>query len=118
MQVWVVDDESGILQVIEAVLLNAGHEVRTFSNVASLDQMIASDRPDAPDLLLIDARLGGESGLETAERLRREVESFSHVVIMSGDSEVADTIPPTIKWLRKPFRLDQLLQLLDALDSA
>ncbi len=117
MRVWVVDDEPAILQVMETALNNAGHTVKTFANGARLRQTAVQGRSSLPDLMLIDAVLNGESGLEIAEMLQSDALPAVRMVIMSGDSEIAKQVPLSMQWLRKPFRLDQLLKLVDGRDA-
>lgn len=112
VRIWVVDDESGILQVIEAVLAGAGHVVHTFGSVAHLDQVISAAQTTPPDLVLMDAMVSGENGLVVAEKLQNFWGPGVRLVMMSGDSEMAKNVPETMGWLRKPFHLDELMRLV------
>lgn len=118
MRIWVVDDEAGILQVIEIFLKRAGHSVACFNSVDQLLRTIAHEGAAVPNLVLMDAMLSGQSGLEVLERLASEWEQLPPMVVMSGDGDVASRVPPTMHWLRKPFSLDELMRLIDRLNSA
>lgn len=117
LTIWVVDDELGILQVVEMVLTGYGHMVETFASSASLERKLALG-PAPPDLVLVDAMLSGQSGLALAARLEAVWSNQAPtIVIMSGDSEVCEQIPQAMRWLRKPFRLDQLTALVEEIRS-
>jgi DNA-binding response OmpR family regulator len=122
MRIWVVDDESGICQVIEAMLETAGHEVETFGTLGELYRRHAkSPSLDVglwPEVILMDAMLGGESGLYAAHQLQEQWGSVFRVVVMSGDADIRRMLPDGMFWLGKPFHLNELMQLMDRLGDA
>lgn len=118
MRIWVVDDEVGILQVMEILFKRAGHSVQCFNSVDQLFRTVSRAGAEVPNLVLIDAMLSGQSGIEVAEQLESEWGQLAAMVVMSGDGDVANRVPPTMHWLRKPFPLDELMRLVDRFNFA
>ncbi|GLV58414.1 hypothetical protein KDH_52470 [Dictyobacter sp. S3.2.2.5] len=86
----VVDDDEGIVEVVQIVLEGEGYVVRTATNKDDL-QNIADD---LPDLILLDVLLSGDDGREICRKLKGD-EATKHIpVIMlsahSDASKVAD----------------------------
>jgi CheY-like chemotaxis protein len=67
-----------------------------------------------PQLFLIDYRLPGMNGLELYDHLRAQAE-FSRVpaILMSANAPVQELRKRDLYYLRKPFELEELLQLID-----
>lgn len=105
----VVDDDEGIVEVVQIVLEGEGYVVRTATNKDDL-QNIAND---LPDLILLDVLLSGDDGRDICRKLKSD-ESTKHVpVIMlsahSDASKVADA-GGADDFLEKPFDVDVLIE--------
>ena len=72
--------------------------------------MIAATR-HRPDLMIVDARLGGGSGVSAVEEILR-AGPLAHVFI-SGDAETVRVRKPDAVVVRKPFREAELARAID-----
>jgi two-component system, NtrC family, response regulator HydG len=113
-RVLVVDDDRAILTLIGSVALAEGFEVATTVDGAEVLQQLTT-RP--ADLVLVDLRMPGVTGLEVLRAIR-EVKARCRVVLMSGhatiDSAVMAVKLGAMDYLTKPFDLQRLRQLLSA----
>ncbi len=67
LRVWLVDDDASIRWVLERALRNGGMLPRTFD---AAEPALTALRSDAPDVLITDIRMSGQSGLELLKRIR------------------------------------------------
>jgi two-component system KDP operon response regulator KdpE len=102
-RILVVDDEPEILGILQEALSDAGYEVVTASNAIEAEMLI--DDP-AVRLALIDV---GMHGLRLARQALAAGKSF---ILMSGAPVVVE-MGEFGEVLRKPFKLSQLLRLVD-----
>ena len=88
LKVLIVDDNSDLVEMLSAVVVSLGHDVRT-----------ASDGPDAvsaalafrPDVVLLDLGLPIMSGIDVARELRRQPDTASaHLVALTGWGQAED----------------------------
>jgi DNA-binding NtrC family response regulator len=111
----VVDDDRAILTLVGSVALGEGFDVATTIDGADALQQL-STRP--ADLVLVDLRMPGVTGLEVLKAIR-DVNPRSRVVLMSGhatiDSAVTAVKLGAMDYLTKPFDLQRLRQLLSAI---
>ena len=84
-RVLVVDDNEGIRQLVEMVLLNEGYEIAVASNGDEASEIAL--RLGAFDLLLTDELMPGMLGHELAQRLR-EREPKLKVLYFTGFSDL------------------------------
>jgi CheY-like chemotaxis protein len=113
--VLVIDDDPDLVAGLAKVLTAAGYVAQCCHDAHGA---IESVRRAAPDLIISDINLGGESGLQLCERLKRE-EGLGDVPLMflSG-AQMPDIIRRShevgaIYYLRKPFDHHVLLELID-----
>jgi CheY-like chemotaxis protein len=111
----VVDDEPGIVDVMIAVLEDAGHDASGANNGReALSKLEASQ----PDLLLLDLEMPVLDGAATLSAMKANPRLASvPVLMMSGitESMVKRRCRGYDAFLRKPFSLDDLLDTLDTL---
>jgi DNA-binding response OmpR family regulator len=111
--VLVVDDDTLIRTLMTAFLAKLGHRSTICPNGERASAALAdSQRSGSPvDLVVIDLRLGGMSGLDVCRRLRAEGIDAS-IVCMSGD--LGSTDPRVLEdagfdgTLAKPLSLEDL----------
>lgn len=88
-KILVVDDEPPILQFLEQVLREEGHEVCTTTSAEGALERIQNERYS---LILVDIKLPGMSGSELYNRVRQMARSLAHrVVFITGDLMSNDT---------------------------
>ncbi len=106
----VVDDEKNIRRTLRMVLEGAGFEVL---DAESAEEGLAL-LDDAIDLVILDVRLRGMSGLEALERIRARPETRKLPVLMiSGHASVAEAVSAVqtgaTDFFEKPLDRDRVL---------
>jgi len=110
----VVDDDRAILTLIGTIALAEGFDVATTTNGEDAMKRI---RQRPVDLVLLDLRMPGVTGLDVLRSIR-EISPRVKVVLMTGygtiDSAVEAVKLGAADYLTKPFDLPRLRQLLSA----
>jgi len=109
----VIDDESSVCWAIEKLGTKLGHEVRVASTAEQgLDLLHESQ----PDLMFLDVRLPGMSGLEALPKVK-QISPGTPVVLITafGDLEVAVEAvrQGTFDYLVKPFSIEDIQTVID-----
>ncbi|MBP7126411.1 HAMP domain-containing histidine kinase [Myxococcota bacterium] len=123
LRVLVVDDEAGIRMAVERALRtftirlpDVGAEFGlTFQEAASGEEALEAIRQSAPDILLLDYKMPGISGLDLMDRLRADGIDILTIVITayaSLETAVAATKRGGFDFLAKPFAPDELKSVL------
>ena len=111
-RVLVIDDVDEMRTLIRRALSASGYEVDV---AASLAQARALD-PAGYDAVLVDAGLGREQGADLIEALRSaNPAAAGRCLMMTGGA--TDAIPDGVARLTKPFKIDQLLDAVRALQQ-
>jgi two-component system response regulator TtrR len=107
-KVFVIDNDPAVLASLEAILADAGYDVRCFS---STQDFLVHYHPSQVGCLLVDLKVPGS---ELLERLQ-EAGSLLSVVIISGlvDSARQTGKAPAIPILIKPFEASTLLTMVE-----
>ena len=110
----VVDDDRAILTLIGTIALAEGFDVATTVNG---EDAMTQIRQRPVDLVLLDLRMPGVTGLDVLRSIR-EIGPRVKVVLMTGygtiDSAVEAVKLGAVDYLTKPFDLPRLRQLLAA----
>lgn len=112
-KVWVMDDDSGILEVIKIVLDEEGYTTTMIKNEKELkDQLIHS----FPDILLLDVLMSGMDGREISKSLKQS-DKTKHIpiIIMSADTDIETKTEEALAndFLPKPFDIVKLIQKVE-----
>ena len=110
-KVMVVDDAYSELQVMEAILRAAGHQVISYIDGEQLEDKIIAEQPD---VVLLDIVMPKRSGYEILRGLRRDERTkHTRVVVVSSKNQESDRVwglrQGADDYLTKPFSADQLL---------
>ena len=113
LAILLIDDDEDFALSLALVLEDEGHVVGVTHSIGAC---VARYRERPYDLVMIDARLRGESGLDCYEQLRA-INGDVQAVMMTGYS-VEDVLSRALeagvrKVLRKPFSEDELLRTLE-----
>src|SRR5579885_3686315 len=112
LSVWLVDDDVSIRWVLERALRNAGMLPRSFE--AAEPAMMAL-RHDAPDVLITDIRMPGQSGLSLLRKIR-DARPALPVIVMTAHSDLGSAVSAyeggAFEYLPKPFDIDQAVALV------
>jgi PAS domain S-box-containing protein len=109
-KILVVDDELAILQFLERVLTDEGHEVETVDNADDALERIENKRYR---LILMDIKMPGMGGIELYKRIQKIAHSLTRrVVFITGDVMGGDTKEFLAKvkahYITKPFDTEQI----------
>ncbi|MBE7549581.1 MAG: response regulator [Anaerolineales bacterium] len=113
----VVDDEEGILTVLNRILelLMPGYDISTATNGLTAWQQL---QQRSFDLLLTDQYMPGMTGLELAQQVRDKLPELP-IVLMSGitDGHIEAEAQKLglVGFLSKPFSVHQLRELLESI---
>lgn len=109
--VLLVDDAPNNLRVIHDSLLNYGYDIRVATDgFAALESV----RRQAPDIIVLDARMPGIDGFETCRRLKQNLETREiPVIFMTGLSETQHIVQGFqvggVDYVTKPVVIEELL---------
>ncbi len=110
-KILVVDDDVGVLEMVQIALEGEGYRVQTSLNGACFQHM----HGDLPDLILLDILLSGEDGRELCRQLKND-EKTRHipVILFSAHFSGRNTTPLSgaDAFLPKPFHLVELRDLV------
>lgn len=111
-KILVVDDDEGILEVVQIVLEGEGYLVQTSLNSECLQDIDV----DLPALILLDVLLSGEDGREICKQLKSNAKTAHVPIVMlsahSDAGKVADTSGAD-DFLEKPFDVDMLIDIVE-----
>jgi CheY-like chemotaxis protein len=110
----VVDDEHDILLTVELVLMTEGYRVIKASNGSEALARLAEMRPD---LILMDVMMPVLSGLDALKKIRldKEYKTIPVVLMSAIQPRVAQKEYNWNGFLRKPFEIDPLLDVIERL---
>lgn len=110
----IVDDDPQLRQSFEKLLSQEGHVVRAASSGEAALTIVGSI--ERLDLLIMDVRLPGMSGLDTFQAVRR-IEPKLPVIIMTAFGTTETAIEATkmgaFDYVLKPFNIPEILVLID-----
>jgi signal transduction histidine kinase len=108
--VMIVDDNPTNLRLLEDMLLQQGHEVRSFP-LGRLALAAATQRP--PDLILLDITMPEMNGFEVCERLKADKKLGEiPVIFLSALNETEDKVRAFVSggvdYITKPFEFEEV----------
>ncbi|NUP13583.1 MAG: hypothetical protein HOW73_46705 [Polyangiaceae bacterium] len=105
----VVDDDTGILELLDMVFSARGAAVRSFARHA--DFMTAL-RSSAFDVAFLDASPYG-SGLQDALKSLKSAHPSLDLILISGASDPGISVSKLgVMWIRKPFEVDEVIDVV------
>jgi two-component system, NtrC family, nitrogen regulation response regulator GlnG len=112
LRIWLVDDDASIRWVLERALRNGGMQPRAFE---AAEPALMALRNDAPDVLVTDIRMPGQSGLELLKKIREARPSLP-VIVMTAHADLGNAVSAyesgAFEYLPKPFDIDQAVDLV------
>lgn len=103
----VVEDEFDVQQVVADVLRDEGYEVQVCGDGR---EALVSLRKQRPDLVVMDTMMPILSGPQVLEEMAKSTELKEVPVILMCETALPSSEPRLWRaFLRKPFRLEQLL---------
>ena len=116
--VLIVDDEACIAEELALGLTDGGLAVAVASSAARAQAALAAD--DRIGVVVTDIRMPGEDGLSLARRLvsNRPDSAAVETVVMTGHATIDDAVAAVrasaFDFIRKPFSLDQMTEVVRA----
>ncbi len=112
LRVWLIDDDASIRWVLERALRNDGMLPRTFDTAESA---LAALRADAPDVLITDVRMPGQSGIDLLQRVQASHADLP-VIVMTAHADLGTAVSAygsgAFEYLPKPFDIDHAVDLV------
>lgn len=110
-----IDDDASILADLAATLSGAGYTCHCCPDASAARVMAMSM---TPDLIISDINIGGHSGLELCEQLKREAGLAEVPVMFLSGAQIPDIIRRShaaggTYYVRKPCDPQVLLELVD-----
>lgn len=128
MNIALLEDNPPILDYLSTALEMHGHTVYKFTDSAPLLETIPTGEnasvPLPYDLAIIDLLLPGPiSGIETIQKIWQALAPYRLPMIVvtacsQKELEEARAIVPQVPFLRKPFKMRELTQLINQLQPA
>jgi CheY-like chemotaxis protein len=113
--VLVIDDEAEVLGEVASILTAEGYACQCCSTP---EAALESAAAQAPDLIISDINLSGQSGLELCERIKEDPALYDVPVMFLSGAQIPDIIRRShavggTYYLRKPFDPEVLIELVD-----
>jgi DNA-binding response OmpR family regulator len=111
-KILVADDDSGILDVLQIILEDAGYEVALTSDGSSVKLL----KKPLPDLVLLDLWMSGIDGRDICSYLKKQEETKNlPVIIFSANKDTAIIAKEcgADSYITKPFEMDEMLTLIE-----
>lgn len=107
------DDDRLILATLGRGLRDVGFDV---IEAVSGEEAVHLAKEKSPDLAILDVRMPGLSGIETAQRLRRETTVPFIFLSAYGDTDVVKqaAVEGALGYLLKPIDVPQMVPLIEA----
>jgi two-component system nitrogen regulation response regulator GlnG len=110
--VWIVDDDRSIRWVFEKALSREGISYSSFASAReALDALAAG----APQVLVSDIRMPGQSGIELLQQVKQRYPAVP-VIVMTAYSDLESAVAAfqggAYEYLPKPFDVDQAVELI------
>lgn len=110
-QIWVIDDDPGILEVVQIILSEEGYMVKIISDGDTLTERFENE---IPNLIFLDILMSGIDGRDISRKIKDDDKTKDvPVIIMSADMRVEEKTKEAKAdgYLRKPFNIEDLLML-------
>jgi two-component system, OmpR family, alkaline phosphatase synthesis response regulator PhoP len=116
-QIFAIDDEIDIQEIIKINLISEGYEVLTFS---SAEEALADIKNSIPDLIILDVMMQGIDGYEFCRQLRSSKEYRNiPIIFLSAKSEEFDKVLGLElggdDYITKPFSIKELKSRVKAI---
>jgi DNA-binding NtrC family response regulator len=114
-RVLVIDDDPQILELIQIILEDEGHEVTTLSSGRRAVETVTDARPD---LVLLDIVMQSRHGMEVLAELRQAAPDVPVVLLSGAVTQVSD-MPDIARalgaydFIEKPFDAQHLVDVVN-----
>jgi two-component system chemotaxis response regulator CheY len=117
-RVAIVDDDFELLTTYSAVLEHLGYRTLTANDGDEIVGEVLHGHEAEPDVILMDYRMPKMNGLEAAMRILRVRPGIKIIMSTADDSDKKEAISVGMRFLQKPFSLDELANAIrESLDE-
>ena len=113
-EIFIVDDDPAVRNVLSAVFVRAGYAVTCFADGAAL---VAATRLGAPLCIILDVHIPGKSGLDILKQLN-EQDYPAPIFMISGQGDIAMAVDAikhgALDFIEKPFRGSNVIARVEA----
>lgn len=114
-KILVIDDEPQVTEIIEAFLVNAGHEVFIDNDATS---GVNRAKKIKPNLILLDIMMPGMDGYTLCAELKKDPETSDIPVLFLTGRDKSDDKGRSFQvggdmFIKKPFSCDRLLEIIN-----
>ncbi|MFC1928920.1 MEDS domain-containing protein [Chloroflexota bacterium] len=118
-RILVIDDDPTVQEFITAVLTEEGHEIEIVDNGDDAMERLSNEEYD---VILLDIKLPGMSGIEIYEQLQKSSKSLTKkVIFITGDVMSVDTMvfikSSQTSYIAKPFDAEKLVTEINIIIS-
>jgi len=113
----IVDDVPELRDILSEIIASKGYKTMQFDSAESYLEYFNSEAYMAPIAILSDYMMAGQTGLQLIKKVREKL-PLQKAVIISGTpcSDFKANIEPYLCYsLTKPYRMEKLFSLLEAL---
>jgi CheY-like chemotaxis protein len=110
-RILIAEDDSAIRQLLTTILQRNGFTVHTANDGTEVLRLIVHHEFDVLLLDLMMPNLSGWNVLTELERLKHPLVQKVVVITAASDKDI-ETVPPTLRLLRKPFDISELVTIL------
>jgi CheY-like chemotaxis protein len=100
--IYVADDEPALRNALVKRLSQSQHQVQAFKSGDELLAAVEQGLPTLPDLILLDLKMPGRTGLETLEALRAKAKDTLVIILTSYG-----TVEEAVEAMKRGVRLSQ-----------
>ncbi len=109
-EIFVVEDDDGIRELVEFLLVTHQYSVKAFPNARAFHKAVPQE---VPDLFLLDIMLPDGNGLDLCKELKESEKTGDiPVVLMSAHADIKGT-GGADDFIAKPFDVDELLNRIE-----
>ena len=116
-RILIIDDDTVFAQTLALAMTRRGHAVLTAENIAAALALTATREFDA---VVLDLRLGAESGLHLIEPLHAR-QPQARILLLTGYASIATAVAAiklgAVQYLPKPAGVDEILAALGEVDG-
>lgn len=108
----IVDDEKGITDSLKEFFAHRGFSVKTANSGEDALTAVSSDRPD---IIFLDIRMRGISGLDVLEKIKKMDKSIKVIMLtIHEEKEIVNKAKEfgADEYIIKPFRVDYLEEVV------
>lgn len=109
-KILLIEDNAKMQAHVASLLRDEGHDVMPLAGAEEAHTFLSRTPPRPVDLMLLDVRLGGMSGLELITRLGTK--HLPPTIVISGEATISEAIEAlrlgVLDFIEKPFTVDRL----------